>query len=63
MSSTLDSALNVIIPLLIVVVVIGFIWVKFLEPYFGKYLKRNEGESFSNGPKEIVYGDTVGETL
>jgi large-conductance mechanosensitive channel len=34
---TLDSILNVVIPLLIIAVVIAFIWIKLLEPLIGKY--------------------------
>ena len=56
---TLDSILNVVIPLLIIAVVIAFIWIKLLEPLIGKYFKRR-GESESSGSlpgaREIIYG-------
>jgi large-conductance mechanosensitive channel len=62
MSDVLDSILNVIIPLLIIAVVIGFVWVKLLEPLIGKYFKKrgeSEPSSGSGTAKEIVYGDTI----
>ena len=33
-SGTLDSILNVLMPVIIIGTVFGFVWIKFMEPYF-----------------------------
>ena len=39
-SSTFDSILNILIPALLIIVVVGFIWIKFLEPWGMPLLKK-----------------------
>ena len=59
--SQLDSILNIAIPVLLIVVVCGFVWVKMLEPWFGNHLKRlwewikGSSQAQTTTIKEIVY--------
>ena len=62
--ATLDSILNVVIPLLIIGVVCVFIWTKLLEPLLRplieKYSQRKErAESSPTYTREIIFGDTI----
>jgi len=56
--ATFDAILNFAIPTLIILVVVVFIWTKFLAPSIWPWLKSTfEGKTISGGrTKEIVYG-------
>jgi len=59
MAGTVDSILNFIVPTLIIVAVVGFIWIKLLAPSIWPWLKsmmdgaKGQGESAKG--KEIIY--------
>ena len=59
----LDSFLNVAIPLLLIVVVVGWLWVKLIEPKIWPAIKKmmesNQDSNKVKPIKEIVYGDNL----
>ena len=58
MAVTFDSILNVLIPALVILCVVGFIWVKFLAPHLWPWLKGVLEGSKQHGEargKEIIY--------
>jgi transposase len=60
--TTFDSVLNWLIPTLLILIVIGFAWTKFIQPYvaplFQKIINYFKGKSEEEGQhkvKEITY--------
>jgi len=57
---SLDSILNIVIPTLLILVVIGFVWTKLLGPWLGPWIsntwdKMIHREVPINMRKEIIY--------
>lgn len=59
MTNTIDSILNWAVPILLLLIAFGFVYIKFLQPYviplfikLGENLKGNEKNSLK---KEIIY--------
>jgi len=63
MAGTLDSFLNFLVPTLIILVVIGFIWTRLLSPSIGPWLRSLWDSAGERGQqmrgKAIVYGDEL----
>ena len=60
----LDEALNVGIPILLILITLGFVYTKFLEPWVTPHIlklwnkmKEKTSEELPQRGQEIVYGD------
>ena len=61
--ASLDSVLNFAIPALLIAIAIGFIYMKFLEPYLVPLIMKmwnyQSDKPNEHKQKEIIYGDTI----
>jgi len=62
--TTIDSVLNYGIPILLIIIVLGFIWIKFIQPYvlpmlqnLFEWMKGKNENKQTKYSREIIYGD------
>ena len=57
--SALDDILNVGVPILLIVIVLGFLWVKFIEPWVVPMVARLWEKMKGDGTQQTKYGKDI----